>query len=313
MNPRVFAIVVCMLAASCGTAESSTTPLSTPIGAATPPPATAPVPTSTSTTSTAPSTSVAATSTTVVAGPGVGVPVTGGDLPSVVVDEQLAMFGELLDPVSFMDRYQLHGMPYADGAGVAVVDHQQLVQVFDGGARRFDTLSYAFMDNRTAIEILDTFMQYTGADLQVGPPWQVDGGTCTQAGGDGESFTFIACIRDDGSRMVQVVRDEWLDGNQTPPAEIQAAIDAATPVVTGVAGQLAIWDLRRSVNFAGGHAVSIDFDTDPPTIETLNVLLPGWNERPDSGYGPELTNGTAYWIITETGLLYVDPHPSTWG
>lgn len=313
MNPRVLATVVCVLVASCGTAKSSTAPLSTPATTTVTAPATAPAPTSTSTTSEAPSTSVAVTTTSVVQGPGVAVPVSGGELPVVVTDEQMAVFGELLAPVEFMDRYHLHGMPYADGAGVAVVDHQQLVQVFDGGARRFDTLSYAFMDERTAIELLDTFMEYTGTDFQVGPPWQVDGGTCTEAAGDGESFTFIACVRDDGSRMVQVVRDEWLDGDQTPPAEIQAAIDAATPVVTAVAGQLAIWDFRRSLNFASGHAVSIDFDTDPPTIETLSALLPGWNEQPDSGYGAELTNGTAYWIITETGLLFVDPHPSNWG
>ena len=113
--------------------------------------------------------------------------------------------------------------------------------------------------------------------------------TCTQAAADTEQLSFIACIQDDASRTIQVIRDAWSDGGQTPPAEIQTAIDTAAPVVADVGGQLAIWDLRRSVTSTDGFGISIERTS--PMIETLSALQPGWGEQPDSGYGPELTNG----------------------
>jgi len=90
--------------------------------------------------------------------------------------------------------------------------------------------------------------------------------TCTQAAADTEQLSFIACIQDDASRTIQVIRDAWSDGGQTPPAEIQTAIDTAAPVVAGVGGQLAIWDLRRSVTFRrvrNQHRTHLTHDRNP--------------------------------------------------
>ncbi|MEQ1700843.1 MAG: hypothetical protein ABMA25_12085, partial [Ilumatobacteraceae bacterium] len=163
-----------------------------------------------------------------------------------------------------------------------------------------------------ALQILDAFVSTIGVNLRIGSAVRVSGGTCTEASNDAQQFTFIACDRDDGSRTLQVVRDQWVAGDQTPPAEVQAALTSAAPVVAGVNGTLAVWDFRRSASFPGGQAVSLDFEVTSSSADALGALLTGWVTRPDDGYGVEFTNGAGFWFITETGVLFANPHPSNW-
>ena len=305
MHIRAVVSAALVLLASCGETSATSDPSTLTSEPAVTSMTTAPTASTTST-------SLPAPTTMPVVDLSVPVPVEGGVLPGPVVAAQRDAYGSTLDTAGFVDSYHVRGLPYPTGDGVIVVEHQQIVSnITADGASRFDSVTYAFVDPRTDGQIIEAFAAATGLDVSIGGAVSVIDGTCVEGDERSEGLLrFIGCSRDDGSHSLQIVRERWVAGATVIPDIVQQQLDVNQPAAEGVGAEVYQWDLRRSLAYPGGHALSIDYTTaEPVTVEALGALLPGWSIAADDGYGPGYVNGAAHWYITDTGLLYSSPAP----
>lgn len=255
----------------------------------------------TSTVATGEASSPTSLTSTMSGGLGTAFPVGGGAL-AAAVDEQVRTYGAVLTAEAFALEFGVHALPYPDALGVIVVDHQQLVSLHPPqGASRWDSVTYAFTDPRTADELVDAAADALGVDLTGGAG--VAG--CTE-GTDPVTFmpAVIVCPADDGSWTMQLIRDTFVRQPPAPPVIVATHL-ANHAAVAALGAELSEWNLTRSPSKPDGNTLTITYVV-PATfgLDDLAELYLDWAPVADQGYGPAITDGTNYWTLdTSAGRL----------
>jgi hypothetical protein len=238
------------------------------------------------------------------------VEVTGGQLPTQLLDGYATNGGDLVTDEEWAGRYGPSGLPILTGPGVTLAEAVQRVERRDGGWVRTDEASWLAMSSDDRDAVLAAMAAAAGVE---GTPTRT--GSTEQAAdcvidrypaADGVEWTIQGCSYERFSRMIAV------GVSRTASTDVAAVgLDPTVgAIVDELAGAVTFSEVRFGAPGADGSTlhlatqVSTDVDVDTAATAVTTGPLAGWQTFPGEGSlllsGP--TGGT--WTLSDRVAVY---------